>query len=314
MVGQRWPACGFRLDSRIFMPEQDDENSPRAGRCAIVGRPNVGKSTLLNALLGQKLAIATSKPQTTRHRILGVYGSERARPPRSPFVDTPGLHRPKNALGRALVEEAQGALAGSDVVLLADREPQRPRHRASPTPVGRQDKEVRDLLQDRHGHQAGDRAQQGRPAQGQDQAAALARVLPARARRPRRWCPSPRSRSTGTKQLISELRKHLPPGLLYDDPDYVTDRPERFFVGGAGARGRHPQHARRGSVRRRGADRELRRDRQADAHRGLDHRRQAEPQEDRGGRGRLDAEEDRQRGARRDREAARAQGLPRACS
>src|SRR3954451_8223407 len=86
----------------------------RAGRCAIVGRPNVGKSTLLNALLGQKLAIATSKPQTTRHRILGVYASDDP-PTQIAFLDTPGLHRPKNALGRALVEEAQGALADTDV-------------------------------------------------------------------------------------------------------------------------------------------------------------------------------------------------------
>jgi GTP-binding protein Era len=97
---------------------------PRSGRCALVGRPNVGKSTLLNTLLGQKLAIVASKPQTTRTHILGVYLS--ADPPTQiAFLDTPGLHRPKNALGRALVESAKGALEGADVVVMLVEVPAR---------------------------------------------------------------------------------------------------------------------------------------------------------------------------------------------
>src|SRR5688500_14328549 len=111
-----WPGQHIALQSATLMAELDEETTPRAGRAAIVGRPNVGKSTLLNALLGQKLSIATSKPQTTRHKILGVY-SESDPPTQIAFLDTPGLHRPRNALGRALVEEAQGAVADVDVVL-----------------------------------------------------------------------------------------------------------------------------------------------------------------------------------------------------
>src|SRR5690349_24818772 len=125
------------------MSQQNHENSadsaPRAGRVAIVGRPNVGKSTLLNALLGQKLSIATSKPQTTRHRILGVYSADEP-PTQLAFLDTPGLHRPKNALGRALVEEAQGALADVDVVLWLVESPG---DRSPPEPtLSPQDREV----------------------------------------------------------------------------------------------------------------------------------------------------------------------------
>jgi GTP-binding protein Era len=77
----------------------------------------VGKSTLLNALLGQKLAIATPKPQTTRTCILGVY-VQKEPALQIAFVDTPGMHRPENALGRALVEAAKGSLADAEVVLL----------------------------------------------------------------------------------------------------------------------------------------------------------------------------------------------------
>ena len=97
--------------------EAVSDATPRSGRCAIVGRPNVGKSTLLNALLGQKLAITAEKPQTTRTALLGIY--TQSNPPlQIAFEDTPGLHSPRNALGRALLEEAKGSVAAADVVLL----------------------------------------------------------------------------------------------------------------------------------------------------------------------------------------------------
>src|SRR5690349_8396234 len=120
----------------------ENEEGPRAGRCVIVGRPNVGKSTLLNALLGQKLAIATSKPQTTRHRLLGVYASDEP-PTQIAFVDTPGLHRPKNPLGRALVEEAQGALEGTDAILWLVESPT---DRGESPALSPKDREVLELL------------------------------------------------------------------------------------------------------------------------------------------------------------------------
>ncbi len=87
----------------------------RAGFAALVGRPNVGKSTLLNALVGEKLSIVTSRPQTTRHRVLGVLnrpGMQIA------FVDTPGLHLgERRALNRAMNRTAAAALADADLVV-----------------------------------------------------------------------------------------------------------------------------------------------------------------------------------------------------
>lgn len=85
----------------------------RSGFVAIVGRPNVGKSTLLNALLGRKLAITSDKPQTTRNRILGVLTAPTAQ---AIFIDTPGIHKPQHRLGRYMVEVARRVLAEADVV------------------------------------------------------------------------------------------------------------------------------------------------------------------------------------------------------
>lgn len=86
----------------------------RSGFVAIIGRPNVGKSTLLNALLGQKIAAVSPRPQTTRKRQLGILTIENAQ---VVFVDTPGIHNPKHMLGEFLNQEAQEALDGVDVIL-----------------------------------------------------------------------------------------------------------------------------------------------------------------------------------------------------
>ncbi len=87
----------------------------RAGEVAVVGRPNAGKSTLVNRLVGEKVAIVSDKPQTTRKRILGIArrpGAEIA------LVDTPGIHRPEHRMNSAMVRDATDALATSDVALL----------------------------------------------------------------------------------------------------------------------------------------------------------------------------------------------------
>lgn len=86
----------------------------KSGFTAIIGRPNVGKSTLLNCILGQKIVITTDKAQTTRKRIKGIYTTEKGQ---IVFVDTPGVHKPLNKLGEFLLDEAKIAIPDADVIL-----------------------------------------------------------------------------------------------------------------------------------------------------------------------------------------------------
>ena len=96
-------------------PTPADTSTTRAGYVALVGAPNVGKSTLLNALVGEKLSIATSKEQTTRQRVTGIL----SRPAyQAVFVDTPGLLEPRYLLHRSMVEEALAALRDADLAVL----------------------------------------------------------------------------------------------------------------------------------------------------------------------------------------------------
>lgn len=99
------------LDS-IFNDDWSEDH--RSGVIAVVGRPNVGKSTLVNALLGQKIAITTPKPQTTRRNQLGIYTDEKVQ---ILFVDTPGLHKPHNKLGEYMLATAETALKDADIIL-----------------------------------------------------------------------------------------------------------------------------------------------------------------------------------------------------
>jgi GTP-binding protein Era len=102
----------------MAVDEQEDrlvERKFRAGFVAIVGRPNSGKSTFLNRVVGQKVAIVTSKPQTTRNRIQGIVTKAEGQ---IVFIDTPGLHKADSALGRQMMHEVAAALEGIDVLLL----------------------------------------------------------------------------------------------------------------------------------------------------------------------------------------------------
>ncbi len=87
----------------------------KTGFIAIVGRPNVGKSTLLNSILGEKVAIVSSKPQTTRNRIIGIHTVDEKQ---FVFLDTPGLHSPKNKLGDFMIGAANSSMRDSDAVIL----------------------------------------------------------------------------------------------------------------------------------------------------------------------------------------------------
>jgi GTP-binding protein Era len=98
------------------------EDRFRSGYVAIIGRPNAGKSTLLNSIIGEKISIVTPKPQTTRKKITGIRNTEESQ---IIFIDTPGIHKPQHKLGEFMEKEAMKALEHVDIILFLV-EPQRP--------------------------------------------------------------------------------------------------------------------------------------------------------------------------------------------
>jgi GTP-binding protein Era len=187
----------------------------RAGFVAIVGRPNVGKSTLLNRILGVKLAIVTPKPQTTRHRILGIKSNPGAQ---LLFVDTPGLHRSPTLLNERMVEVARRSLADADVVLwVVDAI-------AGLTPADQEI--VAELGAERHELVVAlnkiDRVDRGRLL---SLAGQLGDLLPQRH-------VVPVSAETGENidELVATVEKMLPVSPPLYPEDAQTDLPERFFA------------------------------------------------------------------------------------
>ena len=188
----------------------------RAGFVAIVGRPNAGKSTLLNRLVGQKVAIVTSKPQTTRNRIQGIVTRPEGQ---IVFIDTPGIHDAKSVLNKQMMREVAAAVEGIDVLLLvADAIAMQPH--------------ADNLLLDR-----------AKRFRGKAVILALNKVdkLPKAKLLPileafhkefpfAAMVPISALKGDGTDGLVEEILKVLPEAESYFPEDQVTDQPERFLA------------------------------------------------------------------------------------
>jgi len=193
----------------------EDKKSHRAGFVAIIGRPNAGKSTLLNRLVGQKVAIVTSKPQTTRNRIQGIVTQAEGQ---IVFIDTPGLHEGTTALNRQMMREVAAALEGIDVVLLmVDAERAQPRADELLLEKAKRFEEKTILALNKI-----DRVPKPKLLPLLD---AFARAFPLAA-----LVPISALKGTGCEELVQEILKNLPEGEAYFPEDQITDQPERFLA------------------------------------------------------------------------------------
>jgi GTPase len=193
----------------------------RSGFVSIIGRPNAGKSTLLNALVGEKLAIVTRKPQTTRNRIQGIVNIDRAknRPAgQLVLVDTPGVHKPVNSLNRRMMKEVYDALEGCDLLLLiAD----------ATAKFGTGDQFVLDIVK-----------RSGQPCfllLNKIDALDKQKLLPLIAEYKSlhdfaEVIPISALKRDGLDMLRDSVIKALPEGPRYFPKDQITDQPERFLV------------------------------------------------------------------------------------
>jgi GTP-binding protein Era len=187
----------------------------RVGYASLIGRPNAGKSTLLNAIVGAKVAIVSDKPQTTRNRILAIKNYPEGQ---VAFVDTPGIHRPLHRLNVRMVDAALETLRDVDVVVLVFDASSKP---------GKGDAYVTTLLRDVKTPLV--------LALNKIDLIAKAKLLPLM-QQTRQWhdfaaiVPVSATTGDGVEQLERVLLEHLPDGEAMYPEDYLTDQPERSLV------------------------------------------------------------------------------------
>jgi len=193
----------------------DGDSGFRSGFVAIVGRPNVGKSTLLNRILGQKIAITANKPQTTRNRILGIHTTSSSQ---ILFLDTPGIHKPSGRLNRYMVDQALSACRGVDAVLFMVE---------AADSVGGGDDFILEQL-----------SAAAVPvilAINKVDMVEKARLLPLMQKYAERFpftaiVPISAWHGDGVDELVQLAQQQLPVGPMYYPEDMITDLPERFIV------------------------------------------------------------------------------------
>ncbi len=193
----------------------------RSGFVSIIGRPNAGKSTLLNALVGEKLAIVTRKPQTTRNRIQGVVNLERRgkRPGgQIVLVDTPGVHKPLNTLNRRMMKEVYDALEGCDLLLLIVD---------ATAKFGTGDKFALDIVK-KSGVKTFLLLNKIDGLDKQELLPVIARYK--ELHEFEEVIPISALKRQGLDVLLDSVIKALPEGPRYFPKDQITDQPERFLV------------------------------------------------------------------------------------
>jgi GTP-binding protein Era len=223
-------------------PEAAGDDTLRiAGTVAILGRPNVGKSTLLNAIVGEKLAIVTPKPQTTRNRIVGVWNGastlalDDQRGPGRPasgqivFVDTPGVHLARSPLNRYMVREAMGAIEDVDAVLVVVEAHESAAALSPSAKLPEAETWIIERL-----------AATGKPAvlclNKVDKVKDKGKLFPliewwGRAGKFSAIVPTCATRKKGLDGVVKELLRLLPEGAPLYGPDVLTDRTQRFLAG-----------------------------------------------------------------------------------
>ena len=184
----------------------------KSGFVSLIGRPNVGKSTLMNRLIGQKIAITSNKPQTTRNRIQTVYTDERGQ---IVFLDTPGIHKAKNKLGEFMADEVKGTFGDADIVMwLVEADPY----------IGPGDKEIAESLK-------GVKEPKILVINKVDRIK-REELLPIIAKFSElgdfdEIIPVSAEKGDGTRELLETIFKYLGEGPMYYDEETVTEQPMR---------------------------------------------------------------------------------------